>query len=202
MKINCSHDSLVELHKLTPNPKNPNSHSDDQVERLAKIIDYQGQRSPIVVSNLSGFITKGHGRLLAIKMLGWESAAVDYQDYENEAQEYADIVADNSIAEWSNLDLSMINNDFVDLGPDLDLDFLGIKNFTIDRSFKDVIPDYEMLDDDETTAESMKTGVLRSIQIDFSHDKYDEAYTIIKSHRDSGLNIGEFLLEKLGELNA
>jgi len=56
MKINCAYDEIVELHKITPCPKNPNRHTDDQVERLAKIIDYQGQRSPIVISNRSGFI--------------------------------------------------------------------------------------------------------------------------------------------------
>lgn len=132
MKFNCAYDEIVEIHKLIPNPKNPNSHSDEQVERLSKIIDYQGQRSPIVVSNKSGFITKGHGRLLAMQKLGWEKVAIDYQDYENDAMEYADIVADNAIAEWSQLDLSQINKDFIDLGPDLDIEMLGLKDFVIE----------------------------------------------------------------------
>lgn len=132
MKINCAHDALVEIHKVTPNPKNPNEHSKDQIERLAKIIDYQGQRSPIVVSNRTGFITKGHGRLEAMKLLKWEKVAIDYQDYESEAQEYADIVADNAIAEWSVLDLSSINTEMLDLGPDFDIDLLGIKDFVLE----------------------------------------------------------------------
>lgn len=131
MKFNCSYSELVDLHKLQPNPKNPNIHPQEQIERLAKIIDYQGQRSPIVVSKRSGFITKGHGRKLALEYLGWEKVAVDYQDYESEAQEYADIVADNSIAEWSTLDLSQINEDFTEFGPELDLEFLGLKSFNI-----------------------------------------------------------------------
>lgn len=111
MKINCAHDELVELHKLQPNPKNPNKHPDKQVDMLAKIIDYQGQRSPIVVSSRSGFITKGHGRLMAIQKLGWEKAAVDFQDYESEAQEFADLIADNKIAELAQHDdLMMIES--------------------------------------------------------------------------------------------
>ena len=133
MKMNCSYSELVELHKLQPNPKNPNNHPKDQIERLAKIIDYQGQRSPIVVSKRSGFITKGHGRLEAITLLGWEKVAVDYQDYDSEAQEYADIVADNSIAEWSTLDLSEITNEFSAFDSELDFDFLGIKNLDINN---------------------------------------------------------------------
>lgn len=137
MKFNCAYDELIEVHKLIPNPKNPNKHSKEQIERLSKIIDYQGQRSPIVVSNQTGFITKGHGRLEAMMLLNWEKVAVDFQDYENEAQEYADIVADNAIAEWSELNLSQINIDIVDFGPELDIENLGLKKFTIDVAEKD-----------------------------------------------------------------
>jgi DNA modification methylase len=132
----CSHTKLVELHKLVPNPKNPNSHPKDQIERLAKIIDYQGQRAPIVVSNRSGFITKGHGRLEALKKLGWSKAAVDYQDYADEAQEYADIVADNAIASWSELQLGDINMQMLELGPDFDIDLLGIEDFVLEPAEK------------------------------------------------------------------
>jgi len=131
IQVKCKGD-LVDLHKLTPNPRNPNKHPEEQIERLAKIIDYQGMRSPIVVSNRSGFITKGHGRLEALKKLGWDKAPVDYQDYEDEAQEYADMVADNAIAEWAAQDLKEINMEMLDLGPDLDVDMLGIKDFVIE----------------------------------------------------------------------
>lgn len=132
MKINCAHDALVEVHKLVSNPKNPNKHPDDQIERLAKVIDYQGQRSPIVVSNQSGFVVVGHGRLMAMKKLGWEKVAVNYQDFESEAQEYAHLTADNALAEWATLDLGQINKDFLGLGPDLDIEMLGLKDFIIE----------------------------------------------------------------------
>lgn len=131
-KFNCAYSELVELHKLIPNPKNPNKHPEDQIERLAKIIDYQGQRAPIVVSKRSGFITKGHGRLEALTLLGWSKAAVDFQDYQDEAQEYADIVADNAIASWAELQLADINKEMLDLGPDFDINMLGIKDFKLD----------------------------------------------------------------------
>lgn len=104
MKINCAHTRLVPLDQLKPNPKNPNKHPEQQIEMLAKIIEYQGQRAAIVVSKRSGFITKGHGRLMAIQKLGWPHAAVDFQDYSDDAQEYADIVADNKIAELAEHD--------------------------------------------------------------------------------------------------
>jgi DNA modification methylase len=132
MKINCAHDELLELHKIIPNPKNPNKHPQDQIDRLAKLLDYQGQRHPIIVSNRSGFVVVGHGRLEAIKKLGWEKAAVNYQDFQDEAQEYSFIVSDNAIAEWADLDLSEINKEMLDLGPDFEIEMLGLKDFTIE----------------------------------------------------------------------
>ena len=131
-KFNCSYSKLVDVQKLKPNPENPNEHPQEQIERLAKVIAYQGQRSPIVVSNRSGLITKGHGRLLALKHLGWKQAAVDYQDYDSEEQEYADVVADNALSSWSELNLSSVNSVMLDMGPDFDIELLGIKNFEIE----------------------------------------------------------------------
>lgn len=123
-KINCAYDELVDLEKIIPNPKNNNKHPKEQIERLAKIIDFQGQRSPIVISNRSGFVVKGHGRLEAIKLLGWKQAAVDYQDYESEAQEYADMTADNQIATWAEFDTQMVLDELPEL--DIDTDMLGM----------------------------------------------------------------------------
>lgn len=124
-KIRCAYTELVDVEKLVPNPKNNNKHPKKQIERLAKIIEFQGQRAPVVVSNRSGFIVKGHGRLEAIKLLGWKKCAVDYQDYETEAQEYADMVADNQIATWSEFDDEMLLQELPDL--DIDLDMLGLE---------------------------------------------------------------------------
>jgi len=137
MKVHCTFDEMVDIKILNPHPKNRNLHPTDQIKRLAKILDYQGWRYPIKVSNRSKFVTSGHGRLLAAKLLGWKKAPVNFQDYESEEQEYADIVADNAIASWAELDLSGINNDLGDLGPDFDVDNLGIFDFRVDVAEKE-----------------------------------------------------------------
>jgi DNA modification methylase len=133
MNFQCAHKELVDLHKLQPNPKNPNKHPEKQIKLLAKIIDYQGQRAPIVVSNRSGFITKGHGRLEALKSLGWAKAAVDYQDYADEAQEYADMVADNKIAELATHDDKFMLDTILADFPDIDTELLGLDNFKLPK---------------------------------------------------------------------
>lgn len=131
-QIKCEYSELVNIQDLVPNPKNPNKHPNKQISLLAGIIRFQGMRSPIVVSKRSGFVIKGHGRLEALKKLGWQQAPVDYQDYDDEAQEHADMVADNAIAKWSTQDYSKVNNLLIDLGPDFDVDLMGIRNFSID----------------------------------------------------------------------
>jgi len=137
MLVRCAHDRLVDIKGLKPHPKNRNKHPEDQIARLAKILEYQGWRYPVKVSNLSGYITSGHGRLLAAKHLGWTQVPVNYQDYNSEEQEYADVQADNAIASWAELDLSGINGDIGALGPDFDIDLLGIRDFSIDPSDKE-----------------------------------------------------------------
>lgn len=121
----------VDAKTIKPHPKNNNKHTKDQIERLAKIIRYQGQRTPLVVSNLSGFLVKGHATLEAIKKNGTTTVAVTYQDFDDAAQEYAYMTSDNAIAEWSEIDLSQIKIDVPELG-EFDHDLLGFKEFSLD----------------------------------------------------------------------
>ena len=100
----CAHDKIVKARDLKENPKNPNTHPDDQIRALAAIIKATGWRQPITVSNLSGLIVKGHGRLMAAKYGKLKEVPVDYQNYDNEAEELADLTADNRIAELAEID--------------------------------------------------------------------------------------------------
>lgn len=136
VEIKCKYQALVALKDLKPHPKNRNTHSKEQIDRLIKIFKYQGIRHTIKISNLSGFIVAGHGRLEAAKKLKLKEFPVEYQDFESEEQEYAFLVSDNSIASWAELDLSGINTDIGDLGPNFDIELLGLKDFTIDVAEK------------------------------------------------------------------
>lgn len=131
-KVQINEIEMVKIGDLKEHPKNRNRHPEDQIERLAKIIEYQGWRYPIKVSKKTGFVTSGHGRLLAAKLRGWDEVPVSYQEYDSEEQEYADVQSDNAISLWSELDRSLINLDLEHLGPDFDIDLLGIQNFTLE----------------------------------------------------------------------
>ncbi len=104
VKIFCAHDAMVGVEKIIPNPRNPNQHPEAQISLLARIIEAQGWRAPITVSNRSGFIVRGHGRLAAALRLGLTECPVDFQDYASEAEEWADLIADNRLAELAVMD--------------------------------------------------------------------------------------------------
>lgn len=129
--VYCAHDKIVDTDALVGNPRNPNKHPKEQIAALAKIIKRQGWRHPIVVSNRSGFVVKGHGRLLAAKELKASQVPVDYQDYESEASEYADLMADNKIQEFSELDLKMSADILQDIKDSGDIE-LEMSAFTED----------------------------------------------------------------------
>lgn len=129
--VYCAHDKIVETDSLVGNPRNPNKHPKEQISALAKIIKRQGWRHPIVISNRSGFVVKGHGRLLAAIELAVSEVPVDYQDYESEASEYADLMADNKIQELSELDMKMSAEILKDIKDSGDIE-LEISAFTED----------------------------------------------------------------------
>lgn len=183
VKINCLFDEMTSPKELKPHPKNRNKHPFDQIDRLANILLYQGFRYPIKVSKLSGYITSGHGRVLAAQKLGLKEVPVSYQDYSDEAQEYADVIADNAIAAWSELDLSGINSDLPDFGPELDIEMLGLKNFILEPLEK-LNYQPESPDMPEFTAED-KTSY-RRVVVNFLNDEDAGEFFRIIGQNDTG----------------
>ena len=113
--VYCAYDEIVPIGQLKPNPKNPNKHPQDQLEKLGKIIRGNGWRNPITVSTRSGLIVKGHGRLLTAELEELKEVPVEYQNYESDEAELADLTADNRIAELAEMDSKMLADIFADI---------------------------------------------------------------------------------------
>lgn len=129
--VKCAFKKMLPIGELKVSPRNRNVHPESQIKQLAKIIQFQGWRHPIIVSNLTGHIVMGHGRLAAANLLGLSEVPVDYQDFKDADEEYLAQVSDNAISLQAELDLSGINSDLGGLGP-FDLELLGIANFKVD----------------------------------------------------------------------
>lgn len=133
--IKSKNIELVDIDSIVPNPKNANRHSIEQIKRLEKLIKYQGFRNPLIVSNRTGFLVVGHGRLEAAKNLGIEKLPVIKQDFESEAQEYAYLVSDNEIARWAELDKQAVYDE-IEKMPELNIELLAIEDFNLEKENK------------------------------------------------------------------
>lgn len=119
----------VEPSTLKLNPRNTNRHPEEQIKMLARIIEYQGWRHPIVVRKTDKMIAAGEGRFLAAKELGLDKIPVSFQDFENEEQFQAFVTSDNAIADWADIDLAKLDEIVHEFPEGFDMDLMGLRNY-------------------------------------------------------------------------
>lgn len=147
--IRCAHAAQVDPKMLRPHHLNPNRHPPKQIEMFITILGYQGWRRPITVSKRSGMITKGHGAHEAALAAGYTIVPVDYQDYENEDQELADIVADNQLQRMSEMDTGKLTELLVQLDSGaFNMDLTGLDSIKVE-SMLSALPGYRDSEPDQ-----------------------------------------------------
>lgn len=140
---------MVEPKILKNHPLNPHKHSAKQIERLMKLIEYQGFRNPIVVEDGTNLVVAGHGRLQAAKKLKMKKIPVTYQKFEDDDQLIAYMISDNAIGKdnWADLDMSVVNEQLEKFGEGFDFDMLGL-NETIVSPYARSNPEKDAIQDD------------------------------------------------------
>ena len=112
----------VKLSDLKPYKRNAKTHPAEQVEHIANSLREFGWKQPIVIDK-DNVIVCGHGRLLAAKSLGWETAPCVYADDLTDEQIRAFRLADNKTAE-SDWDFDFLNIELDDI-TDIDMSQFG-----------------------------------------------------------------------------
>lgn len=114
--------------------RNPNTHSDVQIEQLANSITEWGWTMPILIDEDNNILA-GHGRLYAAQKLGLEEVPCVTAKGWSEPQKRAYIIADNKLAENSQWDEGLLNSELKAI---LDVDFdMSLLAFDKDLSFLD-----------------------------------------------------------------
>ena len=155
MAVYCAYDEIIEIGKLKENPKNPNTHSSEQIELLAEVIKKTGWRAPITISNLSGLIVKGHGRLQAAKAAGFKEVPVEYQTFKDDEEEMAALLADNKIAELAEIDNKKLKEIFNEFSFE-DLSLTGYSQEEFD-DLTEFFEEAELLEDEDEIPEEVET---------------------------------------------
>lgn len=110
---------------LIPYVMNARTHSEEQVAQIAASIKEFGFTNPILLDEENGIIA-GHGRILAARKLGLDTAPCIVLDGLTKAQKKAYIIADNKLALNAGWDFPMLKDALLDLDTgEIDLEFTG-----------------------------------------------------------------------------
>ena len=125
---------------LVPYAKNARTHSEKQIEQIARAIE-QCWSVPCLVDEKGGLIA-GHGRVLAAKKLGLDEVPVVVARGWSEAQKRAYVIADNKLTENGGWDDELLAAEMADLkGLDFDITLTGFALDDIETEAGDGIED-------------------------------------------------------------
>jgi DNA modification methylase len=119
---------------IKPDPRNARTHSKKQVAEIAASIRQFGFANPLLI-DVNGVLIAGHGRLLAAKSIGLDSAPTIMLPHLDEAQRRALRLADNKIALNAGWDVDLLKlelKELADLEIDFDLSLTGFSTGEID----------------------------------------------------------------------
>lgn len=178
IKYHVKYDKLVNPEELKEHPKNVNKHPESQISALTKYIEYTGWRDVITVSNLSGYIVKGHARKLASIRLGCKAPVV-YQDFADEAEERSLLLLDNHLAELAEIDIEAKNMEILAL-QEYDIGEYSLDDFGLDLNLGGEVDAENTEDDSEIDVPLIETNNAVFI-VKVSNDKINDFYEKITS---------------------
>ncbi len=122
---------------LVPDPANARRHPDENLEVITASLRRFGQAEPLVVQAKTGRIIAGHGRLTAMKALGWSEADVVELDVDDMTATALGIALNKSAlsAEWDDEVLAKILSELRDAGA---MDGVGFSDADVDELLSDV----------------------------------------------------------------
>lgn len=124
---------LWPLERLKPYTRNPRTHSEEQVAKIAASIREYGFTNPILVDQDAGIIA-GHGRLAAAQLVGLDQVPVIELSHLTEAQKRAYRIADNRLALDAGWDEALLAEELRELKTDeFNLELTGLDPRELDR---------------------------------------------------------------------
>ena len=120
---------ILPIDSLTPYEKNARQHKELDVEVIKKSIEEFGFNDPIGIWGDKNIIVEGHGRLAALKQLGWKEVPCIRLDHLTNEQRKAYALTHNRSAEMSSWDIEALDEELKALEGDFDLSALGFEEF-------------------------------------------------------------------------
>lgn len=112
---------VVPVASLKLYARNPRTHSPRQIRQIARGIETFGFNVPVLVDAKRNVIA-GHGRIMAVQLLGWKQVPTIRLEHLSDAQARAFMIADNRLTENSAWDDRLLAENLKELST-LSLDF-------------------------------------------------------------------------------
>ena len=105
---------VLKIKALKPYAKNAKKHPKKQIEKIANSIEAFGMNDPIGIWGKDNLIIEGHGRVEALKQLGYDEVPCIRLDHLNDEERRAYTLAHNKVAE-SDWDFDLLNEEIDDI---------------------------------------------------------------------------------------
>lgn len=117
----------LKINDITPYEKNAKIHTEAQIEQIKKSIQEFGMNDPIAVWGGNNTIVEGHGRLEALKQLGYTEVDCIRLDHLTDEERKAYTLAHNKINMNTGFDINLLDEE-LDSIEDIDMSELGFSD--------------------------------------------------------------------------
>lgn len=163
---------VVSVDELEPYLNNAKIHTAEQIEQIKKSIEEFGFNDPIGV--WKNEVVEGHGRLIALKELGYDNVPIIRLDHMTDEQRKAYMLVHNQLTMNTGFDIDLLKIELEDI-TDIDMD-----DFGFDMDLLGYDDDWETNEVDEKTEikkfsdEQIQKSVIENWRTYDSLDKYVE----------------------------
>ena len=129
----------LNINELTPYENNAKVHTEEQIEQIKKSIELFGMNDPIGVWGKDNIIVEGHGRLEALKELGYNEVECIRLDHLTDEERKAYTLAHNKINMNTDFNFTLLDEELADIETIEmeDFGFIKIEDINLDDFFED-----------------------------------------------------------------
>lgn len=127
----------LKINDITPYEKNAKIHTEAQIEQIKKSIQEFGMNDPIAVWGDKNTIVEGHGRLEALKQLGYTEVDCIRLDHLTNEERKAYTLAHNKINMNTGFDIDLLDEE-LDSIEDIDMEVFGFDLCDDEEQIQDV----------------------------------------------------------------